>query len=207
MGLRFDPEICFGTMHTIIAKASERNVFVRIDMEDSSATDITLDLYRRLRVRHENVGTVIQSCMRRSAADVGQLLQTGPTHIRLCKGIYLEPESIAFTRADDIRQSYRELLRQLLDGGAVRVGIATHDPQLVEFAEQLIARHKIDPARYEFQMLLGVAENMRASLVARGHPLRVYVPFGQRWLPYSVRRLRENPQIAGHIVRNLFTRH
>lgn len=206
MGLRFDRELCFDAMRTLIAKANERNIFVRIDMEDSSATDITLDLYRRLREHHENVGTVIQSCMKRSAEDVAQLLQTGPTHIRLCKGIYLEPEEIAFTDADDIRRSYCELLEQLFEGGAIRVGIATHDPRLVDFAEQLIDRLQIDKSRYEFQMLLGVAENMRAGLVAKGHPLRVYVPFGDRWFAYSVRRLRENPEIAGHIVRNLFTR-
>jgi proline dehydrogenase len=205
MGLRFDPELCFEAMSTLVAKASERNIFVRIDMEDSSVTSVTLDLYRRLRQQFDNVGTVIQSCMHRSKADVAELLETGSTHIRLCKGIYLEPEDIAFSAADEIRRSYCELLQQLLEGGAARVGIATHDPKLVDFAEQLIQRLQIDKSRYEFQMLLGVAENMRAKLVEKGHPLRVYVPFGERWFAYSIRRLRENPQIAGHIVRNLFS--
>ena len=207
MGLRFDRELCFDAMSTLITRASERNIFVRIDMEDSSVTDVTLQLYKRLREHFDGVGTVIQSCMRRSTADVADLLESGPTHIRLCKGIYLEPEDIAYTAAEEIRQSYRELLQQLFEGGARKVGIATHDPQLVEFAEGLIERLQIDPSRYEFQMLLGVAENMRASLVRKGHPLRVYVPFGERWFPYSVRRLRENPRIAVHIVRNLFSRH
>lgn len=206
MGLRFDRELCFDAMSTVIRKASKQDIFVRIDMEDSSVTSITLDLYKRLRERFSNVGTVIQACMQRSQADVTDLLESGATHIRLCKGIYLEPEDIAYSNADEIRQSYCELLEQLLTGGAARVGIATHDPVLVEYAEQLIGRLHIDKSRYEFQMLLGVTENMRTDLVQKGHPLRVYVPFGERWFAYSVRRLRENPQIAGHIVRNLFTR-
>ncbi len=207
LGLRFDRELCFEAMSTLITRADEQGIFVRIDMEDSSATSITLDLYRRLREQFDNVGTVIQAYLRRSASDVADLLKSGPTHIRLCKGIYVEPEDIAFTDATEIRRSYCELLEQLFDGGAVRVGIATHDPELVEFAERLIERRNIDRSRYEFQMLLGVAENLRAGLVERRHPLRVYVPFGERWFAYSVRRLRENPEIAGHIVRNLFSRH
>ena len=206
MGLRFDQELCFETMSKIITKASERNIFVRIDMEDSSVTSVTIDLYKRLREHFDNVGTVIQSCMRRSQTDVADLLESGTTHIRLCKGIYLEPEDIAYTDAADIRQAFCELLEQLFEGGAARVGIATHDPALVEYAEQLIKRLQIDKSRYEFQMLLGVAGTMRARLVRNGHPLRVYVPFGERWFAYSVRRLRENPKIAGHIVRNLFAR-
>ena len=206
MGLRFDHELCFDAMSTLITRAHRHGVFVRIDMEDSSATSITLDLYRRLRKEFENVGTVIQAYLRRSANDIADLLKSGPTHIRLCKGIYVEPEAIAFTDADEIRRSYCELLEQLFAGGAVRVGIATHDPELIRFAETLIDRLQIDKSRYEFQMLLGVAEKLRAGLVERGHPLRVYVPFGERWFAYSVRRLRENPEIAGHIVHNLFTR-
>jgi proline dehydrogenase len=206
MGLRFDQELCFNEMSTLIASAREREIFVRIDMEDSSATSVTLDLYRRLRDQFDNVGTVIQACMRRSASDIQDLLGSGPTHIRLCKGIYVEPEAIAYIDAQEIRRSYRELLAQLFEGGAARVGIATHDPELVAYALDLIDRLQINKSRYEFQMLLGVAENMRASLVEKGHPLRVYVPFGERWFAYSIRRLRENPQIAGHIVHNLFRR-
>jgi len=207
LGLRMDQADCYAAIRALVTRAREHRNFVRIDMEDSSVTDITLEIYRKLRDDFGNVGTVIQSCMRRSPGDVQNLLDTGPTHIRLCKGIYLEPEDIAFTTPDEIRVAYRELLEQLFAGGAVKVGIATHDPHLVESAKQLIERLQIDRSRYEFQMLLGVAENMRASLVSDGHPLRVYVPFGERWFAYSVRRLRENPQIAGHIVRNLFTRH
>ena len=206
MGLRFDIDRCTGVMRTLLAKAREKNNFIRIDMEDSTVTSATLDVYRNLREEFDNVGTVIQSYLRRSEKDIADLLDTGPTNIRLCKGIYVEAEDIAFTHPDEVRHSYCELLEQLFAGGATRVGIATHDPKLVEFAEQLIKRRKIDKERYEFQMLLGVAKTMRTQLVEKGHPLRVYVPFGDRWFDYSMRRLRENPQIAGHLVRNFFSR-
>ena len=206
MGLRFDIDRCTGVMRTLLAWAREKNNFIRIDMEDSTVTSATLDIYRNLRKEFDNVGTVIQSYLRRSEKDIADLLDTGPTNIRLCKGIYVEAEDIAFTDAVEVRHSYCELLEQLFAGGATKVGIATHDPKLVEFAEQLIKRRNIDKERYEFQMLLGVAKTMRTQLIGKGHPLRVYVPFGDRWFDYSMRRLRENPQIAGHLVRNLFSR-
>lgn len=206
MGLRFDRELCGRTMVAILDKASESGNFVRIDMEDSSVTSITLDIYRELRARYDNVGTVIQSCLHRSREDIAQLLESGPTNIRLCKGIYVESGEIAFADADEIRQSFRELLAQLFEGGATGVGIATHDPLLVEHAESVIDSMRVAKDRYEFQMLLGVAERLRAKLVAKGHPMRVYVPFGELWLDYSMRRLRENPQIVSHIARNLLSR-
>jgi len=207
MGLRFDTGLCYEVMHAIVASASQSGNFVRIDMEDSSVTTITLDIYRKLCEKNDNVGTVVQACLRRSRDDIRSLLDAGIARLRLCKGIYVEPEDIAFTDANDIRQSYQELLEQLFEGGATRVGIATHDPLLVEHAEKTIQRLNVDKSRYEFQMLLGVAGSMRSRLVSAGHPLRVYVPFGERWYAYSLRRLRENPGIAIHIVRNLFTRH
>ncbi len=206
MGLRFDIDRCTEVMRTLLAKAREKSNFIRIDMEDSSVTTATLDIYRSLRKEFDNVGVVIQSTLRRSEQDIAELLDGGTTNIRLCKGIYVEPDDIAFTNPDEVRLSYCKLLEQLFVGGATRVGIATHDPKLVQFAEQLIERRKIDKERYEFQMLLGVARTMRTRLVDHGHPLRVYVPFGHRWYDYSMRRLRENPQIAAHLVRNLFSR-
>jgi proline dehydrogenase len=206
MGLRFDTALCCSVMGAIVEAASRHDNFVRIDMEDSSVTSVTLDIYRRLRERRDNVGTVIQACLRRSPDDVAALLKDGIANLRLCKGIYVEPPDIAFTAADDIRNAYKDLLVQLFEGGASKVGIATHDPQLVEHALETIARLQVDRSRYEFQMLLGVAGNLRAELVASGHPLRVYVPFGERWHAYSMRRLRENPGIARHIVKGLFTR-
>jgi len=206
LGLRFDIDLCTGVMRRLLSKAHEKENFIRIDMEDSTVTSSTLDIYRELRKEFDNVGTVIQSYLRRSEKDVAELLETGPTNIRLCKGIYVEAEKIAFTDPDEIRLSFCSLLEQLFAGGATKVGIATHDPKLVHFAEQLIARQKIGKEKYEFQMLLGVTKTMRTRLIEKGHPLRVYVPFGERWFDYSMRRLRENPQIAGHLVHNLFSR-
>ncbi|HSN51511.1 MAG TPA: proline dehydrogenase family protein [Woeseiaceae bacterium] len=206
LGLRIDVGQCRDAIRSLIASAAEHDRFVRIDMEDSSVTSVTLDTYRAMRQAFDNVGIVIQSCLRRSERDIAELLREGPTDVRLCKGIYIEPEAIAFTDPDEIRSSFNNLLEQLFDGGARRVAIATHDPALVAHAEALIGKMAVGADRYEFQMLLGVAGSLRDDLVARGHPMRVYVPFGDRWYAYSMRRLRENPNIAGHVVSNLLSR-
>lgn len=187
----------------LVSCAAEFGNFVRIDMEDSSVTDVTLDIYRELRSRFDNIGIAIQACLRRSAADIAGLLRDGPTDVRLCKGIYVEPESIAFREPEEIRRSYRELLELLLGGNAKRVGVATHDPALVRHAEDTISQMGVPRDRYEFQMLLGVAGPLRRKLVGNGHSMRVYVPFGEHWFGYSMRRLRENPQLVGHILRDL----
>ena len=204
MGLRYDVDRCRLAMDTIVAAAKDKGLFVRIDMEDSSVTDVTLEIYRQLRKQYDNVGAVIQSCLRRSADDVAKLLAEGMTDLRLCKGIYVEPEEIAYRDADEIRNSFNDLLDQVFADSQARVGIATHDPQLVDYAVDAVKRLNIGEERYEFQMLLGVAGPLRRRLVADGHPLRVYVPFGEHWYAYSMRRLRENPDIAGHIIKNLF---
>jgi len=205
LGLRIDIDGCRRAMRELLDSTRDHGNFVRIDMEDSSVTDSTLAIYRELRRDYPRVGAVIQSCLRRSKRDVVELMRDGPTDIRLCKGIYIEPEAIAYTNADAIRDAYTEILEILIDGGA-RVAIATHDPILVERALARIERSGIRKDRYEFQMLLGVTERLRTRLVDDGHPLRVYVPFGELWYQYSMRRLRENPNIAGHIVKNLFFR-
>jgi len=206
LGLRIDLGRCREATRALAASAAEHGQFVRIDMEDSSVTSVTLDVYRAMRREFDNVGIVIQSCLRRSADDIAELMDEAATDVRLCKGIYIEPEEIAFVDADEIRESFNSLLEQLFEGGARRVAIATHDPLLVEHAEALISRMAVAADRYEFQMLLGVAGTLRRELVARGHPMRVYVPFGDRWYAYSMRRLRENPNIAGHVVSNLLSR-
>jgi proline dehydrogenase len=206
LGLRFDVDRCRAGVRALVASAADHGSFVRIDMEDSSVTSVTLDIYREMRREFDNVGIVIQSCLRRSETDIAELLAEGPTDVRLCKGIYIEPEAIAFVDPEEIRSSFNSLLEQLLDGGASRVAIATHDPALVAHAEALVEKMGVEKDRYEFQMLLGVAGTLRRDLVARGHPLRVYVPFGDRWYAYSMRRLRENPNIAGHVVSNLLSR-
>ena len=207
MGLRFDVERCTEVMRALVTHARDQGNFVRIDMEDSSVTSVTLDIYRQLRESFANVGVVVQSRLRRSEMDVTELLKEGPTNVRVCKGIYIEPEAIAFQDPDEIRISFQNILQRLLEDGAVRVGIATHDPVLIAHAKDTIGKLDIAKDRYEFQMLLGVAEHLRTALVEEGHPLRVYVPFGELWFKYSMRRLAENPNIAGHIVRNLFVRH
>ena len=204
MGLRFDDALCTKVMRNIISTAHSKGIFVRIDMEDSSVTTATLDIYRELRHEFDNVGTVIQSCLRRSESDIDILLGDGSTNIRLCKGIYIEPEDISYRDAVEIRDSYKRLLVQLFEGGARQVAIATHDPALVEHAVDTIKHMSISKDRYEFQMLLGVAGPLRRRLIAEGHSTRVYVPFGELWLKYSMRRLRENPDMLGHIFRNTF---
>ncbi|MEM9301139.1 MAG: proline dehydrogenase family protein [Pseudomonadota bacterium] len=206
MGLRFDEELCRRTMADLVARAEDRGNFVRIDMEDSSVTDVTLDIYRELRSRYPRVGTVLQACLRRTSDDVAALLAEGVAHLRLCKGIYIEPAEIAFTRREDVAASFRQLLEALLAGGCEKLGIATHDPALVRDALAALERMAVPRGRYEFQMLLGVAERLRDELVDAGHPLRVYVPFGEHGFAYSSRRLRENPTIAGHVAKNLFLR-
>ncbi len=206
LGLRIDVGRCREATRALAASAAEHGQFVRIDMEDSGVTSVTLDVYRAMRRDFDNIGIVIQSCLRRSAQDIARLMDEGATDVRLCKGIYIEPEEVAFVDADEIRSSFNSLLEQLFDGGAQRVAIATHDPLLVEHAEALIDKMAVPRDRYEFQMLLGVAGTLRRELVARGHPMRVYVPFGDRWYAYSMRRLRENPNIAGHVVSNLLSR-
>lgn len=206
MGLRFDPELCRSVMRDLVTSAAERGNSVRIDMEDASVTQITLDLYRELRRTWNCVGTVVQAYLKRTPDDVRQLIEEGVAHLRLCKGIYVESPEIAFTGKEQIRIAYTEILRQLFESNAEKIAIATHDRPLVDAAVALIKELGIPKSRYEFQMLLGVTESIRGELVAAGHPLRVYVPFGEEWYAYSSRRLRENPQIAGHVFRNLFRR-
>lgn len=200
-GLGLDGERCHALVRELVARARDQGNFVRIDMEDSPYTSRTLDLYRRLRSEgFENCGVVIQAYMRRSQEDVAALLPLG-AGFRLCKGIYVEPPEVAFKDREEIRANYRRLLRQMLEGGSPRVGIATHDPPLLEDARAYLREKGIPKDRYEFQMLLGVAERARAQLVAEGHAVRVYVPYGKEWYGYSTRRIKENPSIAGYVVK------
>ncbi len=204
LGLRIDPALCESIMRRLLQSAELFNNFVRIDMEDSTVTEATLELYEKLRKKSDRIGAAVQAYLRSTESSVRDLLGEGETNLRLCKGIYVEPEEIAYTEFKEVQASFRNSLRALLEGGARRVGIATHDPELVESALEMIRKLDVPRDRYEFQMLLGVAQPMRTDLVNKGHPLRVYVPFGEEWYAYSTRRLRENPQIAGHVVKNLF---
>ncbi|HEX2182768.1 MAG TPA: proline dehydrogenase family protein, partial [Rubrobacteraceae bacterium] len=169
--------------------------------EDSPYTSVTLNMVTGFHERHGNVGAVIQAYMRRSLEDVNRLAEAGVS-VRLCKGIYDEPRRIAYKDFDTVRENYRLLLEELLRGG-VYVGIATHDEFLVWHALRLIHQLGIPKDRYEFQMLLGVDEELRNILVNAGHKLRVYVPFGEDWYEYSSRRLKENPRIASYVARDV----
>ena len=201
LGLTLSEELCRANLEEIVLYASERGHFVRVDMEDSPYTSVTLDMVTGLHERHEKVGAVIQAYMRRSLEDVCRLIEAGVT-VRLCKGIYDEPRKIAYKDFDTVRQNYIFLLDELLKGGTY-VGIATHDEYLIWHALRLIHQLGVPQDRYEFQMLLGVDEELRGILVGAGHKLRVYVPFGEDWYEYSSRRLKENPKIAGYVAKDV----
>ena len=202
LGLTINEELCRANLEQIVSYAGEKGRFVRVDMEDSPYTSVTLDMVIDLHERHENVGAVIQAYMRRSLDDVVRLTEAGIS-VRLCKGIYDEPRRIAYKDFDTVRENYRLLLEELLRGGSY-VGIATHDEFLVWHALRLIHQLEVPRNRYEFQMLLGVDEELRGILVNAGHKLRVYVPFGEDWYEYSSRRLKENPKIAGYVAKDVF---
>jgi len=203
MGLKIDKELTYGIMERLVATAEAQNSFVRIDMEDATTTSDTLEIYERLREKFGNrVGPVIQAYLRRSLGDVRALVRH-PVNVRLCKGIYIESREVAYKDPEIINENYSLLLEELLANGAY-VGIATHDERLVFRAFQLIDRLGLTPDRYEFQMLLGVDEELRRIIRDAGHRLRVYVPFGAKWYAYSVRRLRENPALVGYVLKSLF---
>jgi proline dehydrogenase len=202
LGIEIDRALVDRTLARVLRSAERHRIFVRIDMEHSALTDETLAVYRDLRAAgHEDVGVVIQSYMRRAEADVAALRDLVPS-VRLVKGIYIEPPDVAFQTMPEINASYLRLLEQLVDQGSY-VAIATHDRALLDGALALIDRRGLGRDRYEFQMLLGVAEDARRRLIADGHHLRVYVPFGRAWYAYCVRRLKENPSIAGYVARDV----
>jgi proline dehydrogenase len=199
LGLQLDYDVCRENLLAVVEDAASRGNFVRIDMEDSSTTEDTLRLYRELREDgHDNVGVVLQAMLRRTAADVRALADLKPS-VRLCKGIYLEPPELAYQEFEAVRASYVRALEALLDLGCY-VGIATHDDWLLDEGRRLVAEHGLGREEYEFQMLLGVRPELGDELVREGHRLRIYVPFGRHWYAYSLRRLQENPKIAGYIA-------
>ena len=205
LGLRIDKEQCYKNVKEIVERAKKLKNLVRIDMEDSTCTNDTLDIYRRLRKDYKNVGTVIQAYLKRSKEDVQRLIDDGIAHLRVCKGIYEEPKEIAYKDKEEIRNSFIELNRMMLNSKSY-IGIATHDKPVVERSYELIKSGNYKKSDYEFQMLLGVTENLRSEIVGQGYKMRVYVPYGEQWYGYCMRRLIENPKMAGHIIKNLFIR-
>lgn len=209
-GLLLDTRTCYNHLYEIVEKAAERRSFIRIDMEDSKCVDAELNLYRKLHQKFPlHVGIVIQAYLRRTLDDLRSFTQPGESaalfNFRLCKGIYIEPPHIAYKDRQEIRYHYLEDLEWILKNN-MYVGIATHDKYLVSHAIELLQKYNTPKDRYEFQMLYGVTPELRRSIVAEGHRMRVYVPFGKDWFNYSTRRLKENPKIASHVMKALFSR-
>ena len=205
LGLKLDFELCRENLEAVVRDAARRGNFVRIDMEDSSTTDDALRLYRGLRAAGlDNVGIVLQAYLRRTLDDIDALADLRPS-VRICKGIYVEPPELAYQGYEEVRANFVRALEALLDAGSY-VGIATHDEWLVSEGRRIVGRRGLRSDEYEFQMLLGITEQLGDRLVREGHRLRIYVPFGEHWYAYSMRRLQENPEIAGYIAADALAR-
>ena len=203
MGLKLDRNFAFENIKRIVQKAKDLDNFIRIDMEDCTVTTATLDLYIMLKSEFNNhVGTVIQSYLRRTMDDVTSMIEH-KANLRLCKGIYVESRKNAFKEMAIINKNFDYNLERLLKNKCY-VGIATHDEKLVWHALKVINDLNLSKDKYEFQMLLGVEEELRDIIVSSGHRLRVYVPYGKDWYAYSTRRLKENPRMAGMIFKKIF---
>lgn len=209
-GLLLDKEVCYKYIHEIVEKAAKHNNFVRIDMEDSQCVDMEIDIFKRLLKKFpENVGLVFQAYLHRTLDDIkklGDFDSNGqPVNFRLCKGIYVESEKIAYKKYKEINEHFLEDLEFIFQNG-MYPGIATHDTPLVEGAYELIKKYRVPYNNYEFQMLYGVTPQLRKSILDKGHRMRIYVPFGKQWFAYSTRRLKENPKMASEIIKALFVR-
>lgn len=201
MGLDIAHDFCVEQTAGILDAARKVGGFVRIDMEGSKHTQRTLDIFRRLRQDYDNVGIVLQAYLHRTEQDVRQAIERGD-RVRLCKGAYKEPSSIAWTEMDRIRESYRECAHLLLDRGNYPA-IATHDESLIQDALAYTREQKVPSSRFEFQMLYGLRPRRWEELVAAGHNVRIYVPYGTHWLPYFYRRLRERKENVLFVLRSL----
>lgn len=205
MGLKLDKEFCYNNFKTLVEEASKINSFVRMDMEDSSCATDTIDIYLRLKKDYSNVGTVFQSYMRRVVDDVNKVIPH-QANLRLCKGAYYwEKREVVYKDSEIVNDTFRYIMEKLL-ANRCYVGIATHDEKLVWEGIKLVDKLKLKKDEYEFQMLLGVDQQLRRIIVNGGHRLRVYVPFGKEWFAYSIRRLKENPRMVNYIIKNTFMR-
>jgi proline dehydrogenase len=202
LGLDINNEFCEGLLRSIVERAAGFDNFLRVDMESSIYTQRTIDLVKRVRTRNPAVGTVIQSYLYRSEKDVTDLLSYG-CRIRLCKGAYKEPEEVAFPRKADVDANYVRLMQLLLSSGFYHA-IATHDPRMIAATIRYAAAKQISKDDFEFQMLYGVRTDLQRRLVKDGYRVRIYIPFGNDWFPYFMRRLAERPANVGFLVRNFF---
>ncbi|WP_348262241.1 proline dehydrogenase family protein [Telmatobacter sp. DSM 110680] len=205
MGLTQDPALAEGIATSLAQHAQATGNFVRIDMEDSALTQVTLDIVRRIHSRPElngSIGIVIQSYLYRSQADIEQLIAEG-IRVRLCKGAYKEPAEVAFPKKSDVDLNYIKLGNMLLQS-PIYHGLATHDEKMIEAAKSFAQSRKIDRSHFEFQMLFGVRRDLQRKLVAEGYNVRVYIPFGREWYPYFMRRLAERPANVFFIAKQMF---
>lgn len=205
MGLKLDKEFCYNNLKTLVEAAKKIKNFVRIDMEDSSCVDDTIDIYLRLKKDYSNVGTVYQAYLRRVVDDVNKVVHL-KANLRLCKGAYYwEKREVVYKDGEIVNDSFQYAMEKLLSNRCY-VGIATHDEKLVWEGIKLVDKLKLKKDEYEFQMLFGVDPQLRRIIVDGGHRLRVYVPFGKEWFAYSIRRLKENPKMVEYIIKNTFRR-
>ena len=220
IGLVLDPKLCGENLARIVGHAAKLNNFVRVDMEDSPVTQITLDLLRQVRAQGlKNTGIVIQAYLYRSEKDIQELIQECCT-VRLCKGAYQEPASVAFPKKSDVDANYDRCAALLIDGAKTQAcaqvsedgrqpalpGLATHDPKRVAFAKEYAQKAELPKQMIEFQMLNGIRRDLQEQLAAEGYPVRIYVPYGTEWYPYFMRRLAERPANVWFIISNLFRR-
>lgn len=205
LGLKLDKAFCVENVREIMKVAAQYNIFVRIDMEDSTATTDTIDVFRILHRDFPNTGIVLQGYLFRTMDDAQAMMNDGMKNFRLCKGIYRESPTIAFQSREDVQKNFLAVLKRMFESKAY-VGVATHDSVLVDGANTLIASMGLKKHEYEFQMLLGVRPELRSRLVKDGHKVRLYVPFGEHWYAYSLRRFKENPEIAGYVAKAVFMR-
>ena len=205
MGLNIDREICWSNFKKVLDTAKKSNNFIRIDMEDSSVTQLTIDMYKRAKAYYPKVGTVLQAYMKRTIDDVKDLLVDNP-NLRICKGAYKESEDIAYQGREEIRNNYLQAASMMFSKGAY-VALATHDTTLIKSLEEMIAEKEISSDAYEFQALSGVpVEKTLERLVEENHKVRYYIPFGSEWHAYSLRRMKENPDIWKYTLKALFFR-
>lgn len=209
-GLLLDKDVCYSHIREIVVKAAAYGNVICIDMEDSPCTDMEIELYRKLKAEFpKHVGFVFQAYLKRTLSDIEGLMDMqstdSPHNIRICKGIYVEPAAIAYKKYEEINNHFLADLEFMLKNGMYPC-IATHDKPLIEGAYRLIEKYNVPKNMYEFQMLYGVTPELRQSIVAKGHTMRIYVPFGKQWFGYSTRRLKENPKMASHIIKALFFR-
>jgi proline dehydrogenase len=207
-GLLLDKDVAYQHIREVVAKAASYNNFIRVDMEDSPCTDMEIELYRKLKDEFPgNVGLVVQAYLKRTHQDIEDMKDINdpehPVNLRVCKGIYIEPEEIVYENYHQINSNFLADVEYMFQQG-MYPAIATHDLPVVEGSYKLIEKYKVSKDKYEFQMLYGVTPALRKSIMDKGHRMRVYVPFGKQWFGYSTRRLKENPKMAGVVIKALF---